>query len=311
MSRADDEHEVVVTAADAGQRLDVFLARALDLSRQRASVAIDAGVVAVDGEVARKSLRVEEGMTVVVGALDAPPDARPPEPEDIPIDVVYEDEHLLVVSKEAGIVVHPAPGNYTGTLVNALLFRAGQEPRGGAPWRPGIVHRLDQGTSGLMIVAKDEKVHERLTHMLGQREVHRTYATLVDGLPGVHTMTIDGPIGRDPRSRTKMAIVANGRESLTRLTVLERHTDTALLDVMPHTGRTHQIRVHLAGAGYPIVGDPLYGASNALMVRLGLDRPFLHARALAFTHPVTEAEMLLEAPLPEDLVRALEIARAP
>lgn len=304
-----DQREGPVTEEDAGVRLDVFVARLIGESRARAAASIDAGVVVVDGEIARKSLRVEPGMHVVVGTIEPAPGEQPPEPEDIPIDVVYEDEHLLVVSKPAGLVVHPAPGNYSGTLVNALLFRAGSAPVGGPAWRPGIVHRLDAGTSGLMVVAKSDEAHERLTAMLGAREIHRTYSALVDGVPNVQTMTIEGPIGRHPKSRTKMAIVANGRDSLTRLTVLERFEDTAFLDVMPHTGRTHQIRVHLSSAGYPISGDGVYGASNAIAARLRLTRPFLHARALAFTHPITSAEIALEDPLPEDLTRALEILR--
>lgn len=304
-----ETQEAIATEEDAGDRLDIFVARVLDISRARASTVIDAGVVLVDGAVARKSLKVESGMQVVIGTVEPAPSARPPEPEDIPIDVVFEDEHLLVVSKPAGLVVHPAPGNYTGTLVNALLFRAGATPKGGPAWRPGIVHRLDAGTSGLMVVAKDEKVHEMLTRMLGAREVHRTYSAVVDGVPKVHTMTIEGPIGRHPKSRTKMAIVANGRESMTRVTVLDKFEDTTFLDVMPHTGRTHQIRVHLSSAGYPISGDGVYGASNAIAARLHLERPFLHARALDFKHPVTGADLSLHDPLPADLTLALEILR--
>lgn len=303
-----DAHEVLITEETAGARIDVFVAGLLDVSRARATAAIEAGAVQVNGAPARKSLRLEEGMRIVV-AEDAVADRDDaPQAEDIAIDIVYEDDHLLVVSKPAGLVVHPAPGNLTGTLVNALLHRA-SPPRGGDAWRPGIVHRLDAGTSGLMIVAKEDAVHEALTAMLGAREIHRTYAALVEGVTRTETMTIDGPVGRDPRNRTRMAVVASGKDALTRVRVVERFEDVTLLDAMPHTGRTHQIRVHLSAAGHPIAGDITYGASGGLAAKLTLTRPFLHARALSFTHPVTKVAIELEDPLAADLVAALDACR--
>lgn len=292
---------------DVGARLDALVARLAGVSRARAAAAITAGAVRVDGAAARRSLRIQEGMRVEVGDMPADEGGAAPTPEDIPLRIVFEDEHLLVVSKPAGLVVHPAPGHPSGTLVNALLHRAA--PRGGDPRRPGIVHRLDAGTSGLMIVSKDERVHERLTRMMSARDIHRTYRALVEGVPRTDLITVDAPVGRDPRHRTRMAVVASGRPAVTRAEVVERFEAAALLDVRPETGRTHQIRVHLSAAGHPIAGDPTYGGSRRLAEHLGLARPFLHAGALAFVHPVTGAPLALEDPLPEDLRRALERCR--
>ncbi|HEV2686779.1 MAG TPA: RluA family pseudouridine synthase, partial [Actinomycetota bacterium] len=229
--------------------------------------------------------------------------------EDIPVRVVYEDEHLLVVSKPAGLVVHPAPGHPSGTLVNALLARAGAAPAGGEADRPGIVHRLDAGTSGLMIVAKDEEAHAALTGALAAREVTRIYLALVEGTPDTDTMTIDAPIGRSPHDRKKMAVVAGGRPAVTEIKVLERFSDTALVEARPITGRTHQIRVHLKAAGHAVAGDRVYGRNGTLAAALGLERPFLHAARLSFEHPSTGARIELEDPIPADLQAALEAAR--
>ena len=245
----------------------------------------------------------------VAVSLPTGDDETVPAPENIPIRVVYEDDHLLVVSKPAGLVVHPAPGHASGTLVNALLARAGARPAGGDLERPGIVHRLDAGTSGLMIVAKDEPTHAALTEALAARAITRTYLALVEGIPDTDTATIDAPIGRSTRDRKKMAVVAGGRHAVTEIKVLERHADTSLLEVRPVTGRTHQIRVHLKAAGHPVVGDGVYGKNRKLAAALGLDRPFLHAARLSFEHPSTGARIELEDPLPPDLTAALEAAR--
>ncbi len=198
----------------------------------------------------------------------------------------------------------------SGTLVNALLARAGALPAGGSAERPGIVHRLDAGTSGLMIVAKDEATHAALTEALAAREVTRVYLALTEGVPDTDTATIDAPIGRSSRNRKKMGIVAGGRPSVTEISVQERHAETALVEARPVTGRTHQIRVHLAAADHPVVGDRVYGRNRKLATALGLDRPFLHAARLSFEHPSTGARIELEDPLPPDLVAALEAARA-
>ena len=286
-----------------GERLDVAVSRAVGVSRSQAARLVDAGSVRVSGAVRPRSYKVEAGDRLEIDVGDP---AAPPAPEDIPVPVVYEDEWLLVVAKPAGLVVHPAPGHPSGTLVNALLARAGSLP--GDDARPGIVHRLDAGTSGLMIVAKNEEAFGRLTAMLSAREIARTYLALVEGAPPP-AGEIDGPVGRSPRHRKKMAVVAAGKEARTAYRRLELLRDTALLEVRPHTGRTHQIRVHLAAAGHPVVADAVYGRASKLAAGLGLDRPFLHAAGLSFVHPLTGKPLVLEEPLPLDLERALARAR--
>jgi 23S rRNA pseudouridine1911/1915/1917 synthase len=244
-------------------------------------------------------------------AVVLPPEPAGPQAEEIPLRIVYEDRWIAVVSKPGGLVVHPAPGRTSGTLVNALLAREGDLPVGGDDAdRPGIVHRLDAGTSGLMVVAKDEDAYARLTEAMAARAVTRIYLALVEGVPETDTLTIDAPVGRSPKHRKKMAVVAGGREALTDAEVLERHTRTALLEVRPRTGRTHQIRVHCSAVGHPIVGDHVYGKSKRLAAELGLDRPFLHAARLSFEHPSTGEAIDLEDPLPDDLAAALTRARS-
>ena len=299
--------ELLVSADDAGTRLDAFVSARAGVSRAAAAKLIAAGAVSVEGALATKSLRVEEAMRVSVSIPEH--ESAVPQAEEIPVRVVFEDEHLLVVSKPAGLVVHPAPGHSSGTLVNALLARAGAAPAGGDAERPGIVHRLDAGTSGLMIVTKDEETHAALTEALAARAVTRVYLALVEGVPDTDTTTIDAPIGRSTRDRKKMAVVAGGRPAVTEITVLEKLPDTALVEARPITGRTHQIRVHLKAAGHPVVGDRVYGPNRKLAAALGLDRPFLHAARLSFEHPSTGASIELEDPLPPDLVAALEAAR--
>ena len=296
--------ETVTT--DAGERLDVAVAKAAEVTRSRAARLIDDGAVRVNGAVVARSFRLAAGDRVEI-ALPDDPEAAAPAGEDIPVPVVYEDEWLMVVAKPAGLVVHPAPGHTGGTLVNALLARVGRRLPG-EDERPGIVHRLDAGTSGLMIVALEERALERLREMMAAREVSRTYIALVEGTPPA-AATIDAPIGRSPRHRKKMAVVAGGREAVTDVRRMETHPRTALVEARPRTGRTHQIRVHLSEAGYPIAGDRVYGRDRKLAASLGLERPFLHAAGLAFRHPVTDAPIELAEPLPDDLADALERAR--
>ncbi|MGH2786227.1 MAG: RluA family pseudouridine synthase [Actinomycetota bacterium] len=296
---------VETIAADAGERLDVAVAKAAGVTRSRAARLIDAGAVTVNGLAAARSVRLAAGDRVSITVAEEPDEA--PAAEDIPVPVVYEDEWLLVVAKPAGLVVHPAPGHPGGTLVNALLARLGKTPPGESQ-RPGIVHRLDAGTSGLMIVALEESAHERLREMMAAREVTRTYLALVEGSPPANA-TIDAPIGRSPRHRKRMAVVAGGKEAITEIRRVEVLPETALVEARPRTGRTHQIRVHLAEAGYPIVGDRVYGRDRKLAARLELDRPFLHAAGLSFVHPSTGVPIELSEPLPEDLANALERAR--
>lgn len=294
----------VVAEGDAGARLDVLVAREAGVSRASAARLIAAGEVQVDGAAAAKSLRIEAGARIEVARRA---DAAPIQAEDIDIRILFEDEHLMVVSKPAGLVTHPAPGHAGGTLVNALLAHGAAG--GSDPDRPGIVHRLDVGTSGLMIVARAQEPYERLIEAMSARKISRTYLALVEGSPDADSLTIDAPIGRSPKHRKKMAVVATGKPAVTEVRVVERHAETALCEARPITGRTHQIRVHLAAANHPVVGDPAYGRTKHLAVALGLSRPFLHAARLAFAHPITAARVELEDPLPADLVAALERAR--
>ena len=293
------------TVADehAGARLDRYLAAVVPgLSRTRAQALIEAGAVSVQGRPGRASLLLEAGQCVEVSPLAAPPgpSALPPlAPEAIPVPIVYEDAHLLVINKPAGLVVHPAPGPPTGTVVNALLSHLA--PAGAAPSeRPGIVHRLDKDTSGLMVIARDESA---LAHLATQMKEHRTvkrYLALVEGHMPVPEGAIEAPIGRDPRQRQRMAlvsIVGGGREARTRFRVLRELRGRSLLELQLETGRTHQIRVHLAAVGHPVVGDPTYGRPQAPLP----PRQFLHATHLEFEHPATGAWMTFDAPLPPDL----------
>lgn len=289
--------------ADEGGRLDTVVAARAGLSRSAAARLIAAGAVTVDGAAAAKSARLEPGSAVRVEVPDEP---EAPRAQAIEVEVVYDDEHLMIVNKPAGLVVHPGAGHASGTLVNALIARGAA---GGDPERPGIVHRLDAGTSGLMLVAKGQDAHEALVQMLATRAVHRTYLALTEGVPATDTLTIDAPIGRSPRHRKTMAVVPGGKDALTEVEVLERHQASALVRARPRTGRTHQIRVHLAAAGHPVAGDAVYGRDRKLARALGLGRPFLHAAALDLEHPITGAPMSFQAPLPPELQTALERAR--
>jgi len=290
----------------AGTRLDVFLAKIaeLRLSRSQVQQLIRDGRVRVDGRPAKPSLRLAAGAEVeVILPPPAPPDLRP---EAMPLNIVYEDEHLVVLDKPAGLVVHPAPGHPGGTLVNALLAHCGSELAGiGGVLRPGIVHRLDKDTSGLMVVAKSEAAHRGLSAAIKARKVERAYLALAFGELKPDVSTVDAPIGRHPVQRKKMAVVERGgRPARTRLRVLERFPGYTYLEATLETGRTHQIRVHLAFIGHPVVGDPVYGRRQG---NLGLNRQFLHAARLSFTHPVSGKELSFSSSLPQDL--ALVLAR--
>jgi 23S rRNA pseudouridine1911/1915/1917 synthase len=297
---------VEASADRAGERLDAAVARLAGVTRSAAARLIDAGGVRVGGRALARSFRLQGGETI---AIELPDEPAPPGPEDIDVPVVYEDEWLVVVAKPAGLVVHPAPGHPGGTLVNALLARDPAVELPGERSRPGIVHRLDAGTSGLMIVAKDAAAFDELRRMMADREVARTYLALVEGAPP-KTGEIDAPIGRSERNRKMMGVVAGGRDARTTYRRVAAFADTTLLEVRPLTGRTHQIRVHLATAGYPVVGDTVYGRNRKLAAALGLRRPFLHAAKLAFAHPVTGEALRLEEPIPDDLEAALAAARA-
>jgi 23S rRNA pseudouridine1911/1915/1917 synthase len=289
---------VVVPPEQDGERLDALLAGPLG-SRARAQRLIDAGRVTVDGRARPKRHRVAAGETVDVDEDADPPTA--PERVDVAFAVAYEDAHLLVVDKPAGVVVHPAPGHAAGTLAQALAGTAA----GGEAWRAGIVHRLDRDTSGLLVVAKDEPTHRALKEQLERREVTREYLALVLGRPPSRAGTIDAPIGRDRRHRTRMSTDTDEpREARTHFAVERPLPATTLLRVRLETGRTHQIRVHLQAIGHPVAGDREYGGAGAL----GLERQFLHAARLAFTHPATGDAVEATSELPPDLRRALDSA---
>ncbi len=295
-----------VAPEEEGERLDLAVGRRAEIgSRAAAQRLVGEGKVTVDGLGRAKRHLLAAGERVRV-ELEERPAADAAGAEDVPYAVAYEDEHLLVVDKPAGVVVHPAPGHATGTLAQAL---AGRAAGGGDPWRPGIAHRLDRDTSGLMVVAKSDRVHRVLQDALRAREVRRRYRALVEGRPASSSGTIDAPIGRDRGERRTMSVRTDRpREARTHFEVEELFACTALLSVALETGRTHQIRAHLAAIGLPVCGDRQYGG-EAGGAAIGLARQFLHAAGLAFRHPETGEELDLSSPLPDDLSAALDRAR--
>ncbi len=284
-------------------RLDAVVAERLAMPRADAQRAIGAGRVLVDGVPRPKSFRLAGGERVEVDAAAAAELV----PERPPVAVVYRDAHLLVIDKPAGIPTHPTENHRTGTLVNRLLGMGVPLSTAGGPLRPGIVHRLDAGTSGLMLVASDDDAHDALAAMLKRHDVDRRYLALVRGVPAAERFTIDAALGR-AGARVRVD-VTGGRPAQTRIEVREPFASGALLEAAPRTGRTHQIRVHLAAVGHPILGDARYGGGGADARALGLGRPFLHSWRVAFDHPVTGERIELESPLPPDLSAALERVR--
>ncbi len=281
----------------AGERLDVFLARSTG-SRTSAQRLIEAGAVLVDGRLRPKRHAVSAGERVQVAELPAEPEADVP---DAAFEIAWEDEHLLVVDKPAGVVVHPGAGHRAGTLVQAL---AGRVAGGDDAERPGVVHRLDRDTSGLLLLARSDAVHAALQAALRAREIERTYLALVEGRPGARRGTIDAPLGRDRRVRTRMSTETDDpRDAVTHFEVERNLPATTLLRVRLETGRTHQIRAHLKAIGHPVLGDPEYGVPG-----LGLPRQFLHAAELSFAHPVSGEHLEVVSELPEDLAAALRKA---
>ena len=290
-----------------GERLDIFVARRVpELSRSHAHRLIEEGLVTVDGRQLKPAEHLAAGANV---SVTLPPPAPAPGlvAENIPVTVIFQDFDLMVVDKPAGLTVHPAPGHPTGTLVNALLAIAPDLKGISGTLRPGIVHRLDKDTSGLIIIAKNDRAMRALQRQLKDREVHKTYLALVHGVPKPPQGVIEAPVGRHPKNRKKMAVVAGGRESQTRYRVREEIAGGryALLEVEPVTGRTHQIRVHMAALGHPIVADAVYGKRSEV-----LGRQFLHAWKLAFAMPLGGREVEFESPLPLDLREALEALRS-
>jgi len=300
--------DVRLDAAHAGWRLDRALAAAVPtLSRERLKALIRSGAVETAGHAIRDpatKVRGDENLSVAVPEPTAAHNA----PQDIPLTVVFEDEHLLVVDKPAGLVVHPAAGNLDGTLVNALLHHcAGQLSGIGGVARPGIVHRIDKDTSGLLVVAKTDVAHEGLARQFAAHSIDRRYLAIVSGVPKASHGIVDAPLARSATNRKKIAIVEGkrGKRAVTHWRRLEVLRDAALVECRLETGRTHQVRVHMASLGHPLVGDPVYGRSGKthgkLLKELGFHRQALHAAELGFTHPVTRSRLSFSSPMPPDM----------
>lgn len=316
--REDSTRRHWTIPADAHGRLDSYVAAELGLSRSRVAALMAEGRVTLDGRTARKSESAMPGSRVDV--LVPPPAPAHTEPEEIPLDIVYEDRDLVVVNKEAGLVVHPAPGHPRGTLVNALLHHVGDLSGVGGALRPGIVHRLDRDTSGLIVAAKSDRAHWHLSTALRERLVRRSYLTVLWGSVG-EAVTVDRPIGRHPRHRTRMAVTEGGRPARTHLRPCEEWVAATLCRAELETGRTHQIRVHAAAIGSPVVGDLLYGSARergfggaarrwaAELARIAV-RQMLHAERLGFQHPTTGEEMTFATRPPAEMEAVIRWARA-
>ncbi|MEP7287386.1 MAG: RluA family pseudouridine synthase [Chloroflexota bacterium] len=315
MSNQNVEFNIALQGNDVGQRLDKVVTDHLAiqrvvLSRVKVQQLIKEGHIAVDGKPGKASYRLEGGEAIAVFVADsvlASDWAATTPAEAMPLDVIYEDETMAAINKPAGMVVHPAVGHTSGTLVNAILGRWPQIAQVGGEGRAGIVHRLDKDTSGVILIAKTEPARLNLMTQFESRNVQKRYLALVEGTPKTPTGEIDAPIGRDPHERKRMAVVRRGREAVTNYRVLEHYAlgdaRYTLVEALPKTGRTHQIRVHLAFIGHPIVGDSVYGRRK---VRIGLKRHFLHAESITLTIPSTGKTLTLHAPLPPELQTVLD-----
>jgi 23S rRNA pseudouridine1911/1915/1917 synthase len=300
--------EISLGASHAGWRLDRALADAVpSLSRERLKVLTKAGALTHEGKALRDPAAKVKGDERFTLALPDPTPAHN-EPQEIPLPIVYEDEHLLVVDKPAGLVVHPAAGNFDGTLVNALLHHCGGSLSGiGGVARPGIVHRIDKDTSGLLVVAKHDKAHEGLAKQFADHSIDRRYLAIVSGVPRLAGDVVDAPLARSAQNRKKIAIVKEGRgkRAVTHWKRLEILKDAALVECTLETGRTHQIRVHMASIGHPLIGDPVYGRGKSvhrdLLNQLDFKRQALHAAHLGFIHPVTKGRLSFDSALPSDM----------
>lgn len=324
----DDDMIIEVTTAEEGQRLDKFCVDALpDLSRERVKQLItNGGITVKDVRKLKPSMKIEAGWVITCRMPEA--DDANPEPENIPLDILYEDADVIVINKAAGMVVHPGAGNWTGTLVNALLYHCGETLSGiGGVKRPGIVHRLDKDTSGVMMVAKNDMAHAGLSAQLADRTLSRVYRALVWDVPIPPVGTIDIPIGRDYKNRLKQAVKRGegstvARDAVTHYKTIETYDEAmVLVECRLETGRTHQIRVHMQAKGYPLIGDPLYGAQKTLQISragrlsdgfdrdaiLNFPRQALHAHEISFIHPRTGQEMHFTAPMPEDFMSLIPL----
>jgi 23S rRNA pseudouridine1911/1915/1917 synthase len=305
VTAGDGTTELIVAPAESGGRLDAFVAERTGLSRGQVVAKLKVGEVTLDGAPPKPSARLRVGQRVVVHPA-AEVTGEPPPP---PPPIRFQDEHLLVVAKPAGTVVHPGTGHTDGTLVDALQGAGMTLAPAGGEGRPGIVHRLDRDTSGLLVLAVTDPVHGALVEALRARRVERRYLALVDGVPVNPVGRIEAPVGRDPDRRTRFATTPGGKPATTRYVTLASglvgERPVALLACRLESGRTHQIRVHLTAIGHPVLGDPVYGPRPAVAGRIGLERPFLHAGRLAFDHPVTGERIDLVEPLPDELQRVL------
>lgn len=286
---------MIINATENNIRIDKYLIDKLDISRSKLQKMINNGNILVNGNIVKNSyivklddeISIDEDFNEEIKIL----------PENIPLDIIYEDEYLLVVNKPSGMVVHPAPGNYSGTLVNALIYHCNNLSKVNSEIRPGIVHRIDADTSGLLVVAKNDDVHNKLAEQIKKHTVVRKYIALVWGVINEDSATIDAPIGRDKNNRKKMCITAdNSKEAITHIKVLKRYNNATLIECKLETGRTHQIRVHMEYFNHPIIGDNLYGKNNCALYSKG---QLLHAYKLTFVHPTLKKEMTFTAPLPK------------
>jgi len=303
--------KLTVSESDIGKRIDVFVAEAGNVTRSATQKLIDEQNVLVNGHKTAKNYRLRAGDTVELSLPE--PVADKAEPENIPIEIVYEDSDLAIVNKPKGMVVHPAAGNRNGTMVNALLFRLGDSLSGiNGVIRPGIVHRIDKDTSGLLIVAKNNEAHLKLAEQIKEHFFTRRYHAIVVGNLKEDSGTVNAPVGRHPIHRKKMAIVSDGRPAITHWRVLERFQGFTYVELTLETGRTHQIRVHMSSLGHPVIGDELYGAGHSkfeLQNNSLLSGQCLHAKYIAFTHPSTGLWMEFDSRLPEYFVKILEKLR--
>ena len=279
-------------------RIDTYLSNKLDISRSKIQKLIDEEKVTVNGKVIKSNYKTKLNDEIEIDdELDFDITV---EPVEIPLDIVYEDEYLMIINKPSGLVVHPAPGHYDDTLVNGLLFYLNKDKTKNV--RPGIVHRLDKDTSGLMVVAKDEKTMELLSEMISKKEVERKYLAIVDGVIKENTATIDAPIGRDPSNRQKMAINPTGKNAITHIKVIERFKNNTFIECLLDTGRTHQIRVHLSYINHRVTNDPVYGEGNEF-------GQMLHSYSIKFIHPITKKELYFEQDPPKEFIEELNKLR--
>lgn len=286
---------------ESGKRIDKYISEKLDLTRSRVQKLIDDGMVTINGNVAKSSAKVNEGEVLSVEI----PELKPLEivPEEIPLNILYDDDDVIVIDKPKGMVVHPANGNYTGTLVNAIVSKFGDNLSGiNGVIRPGIVHRIDKDTSGVLVIAKNDKAHLKLAEQLKEHSMTRVYVAVVRGKLKEKVGTIDAPIGRNPKDRKKMGVVANGKRAVTHYKVIKELDDCSVIEVRLETGRTHQIRVHMSYIGHPLLGDSVYSNGKN---KYGFVGQALHAKILGFIHPSTGEYMEFSSNLPEEFERLL------